>query len=139
METSWSQPLPLSVQFSRHSCLILCNPDCSTFRFPVHHRSPGALSSHVHRVSDIILTIFHPLSSPHLLPSVFPTLFTLLFCGHLALFPVLQPASSYIYIFLLLVFPSAKGQLPQMASQDCPNPVIFHTYCFAQGEVYMFC
>ena len=64
------------VQFSSaaQSSLTLCNPmDCSTPDFPVHHQLPELVQTHVHRVSDAIQPS-HPLSSPLLLPSIFPSI-----------------------------------------------------------------
>ena len=40
---------------------------------PVHHQLPEFTQTHVHRVSDAIQPS-HPLSSPFLLPSIFPSL-----------------------------------------------------------------
>ena len=54
------------------SCLTLCDPmDCSTPGLPTHHQLPEFTQTHVHRVSDAIQPS-HPLSSPSLLPSIFP-------------------------------------------------------------------
>ena len=64
------------VQFSSaaQSSLTLCNPmDCSTPDFPVHHQLPELVQTHVHRVGDAIQPS-HPLSSPLLLPSIFPSI-----------------------------------------------------------------
>ena len=64
------------VQFTSvsQSCLTLCDPiDCSTPGFPVHHQLPELTQTHVHWVSDPIQPS-HPLSSPLLLPSVFPSI-----------------------------------------------------------------
>ena len=64
------------VQFSSvaHSCLTLCNPmNGSTPGFPVHHQLPDLAQTHVHRVGDTIRPS-HPLSSPSLLPSIFPSI-----------------------------------------------------------------
>ena len=47
--------------------------DCSTPGFPVHHQLLEFTHIHVHRVSDAIQPS-HPLSSPSLLPSVFPSI-----------------------------------------------------------------
>ena len=63
-------------QFSSvtRSCPTLCDPmDCSTPGLPVHHQPPELTQTHVHRVSDAIQP-FHPLSSPLLLPSIFPSI-----------------------------------------------------------------
>ena len=65
-----------SVQFSSvaQTCPILCNPmDCTTPGFPVHHQLPEFTQTHVHRVGDAIQPS-HPLSSPLLLPSIFPSI-----------------------------------------------------------------
>ena len=64
------------VQFSSvtQSCLTLCNSmDCSTPGLPVHHQHPELAQIHVHRASDVIQPS-HPLSSPLLLPSIFPSI-----------------------------------------------------------------
>ena len=66
----------MSVQFSSvaQSCSTLCNPmDCITPGLLVHHQVPGFVQTHVHRVSDAIQPS-HPLSSPLLLPSIFPSI-----------------------------------------------------------------
>ena len=56
------------------SCLILCSPtDCSTSGFPVHHRFLKLAQIHFHQVSDAIQPSY-PLSSPFLLPSIFPSM-----------------------------------------------------------------
>ena len=47
--------------------------DCSTPGFPIHHHLPELVQTHVHRVSDAIQPS-HPLSSPLLLPSIFPSI-----------------------------------------------------------------
>ena len=63
-------------QFSSvtQSCPTLCDPmDCSTPGLPVHYQPPELTRTHVHRVSDAIQP-FHPLSSPLLLPSIFPSI-----------------------------------------------------------------
>ena len=65
-----------SHQFSSvpQSCQTLCNPmDCSTPGFPVHHQLLEFAQTHVHRVGDAIQPS-HPLSSPFLLPSIFPSI-----------------------------------------------------------------
>ena len=46
---------------------------CSTPGFPVHHQLPELAQTHVRRVSDAIQPS-HPLSSPLLLPSIFPSI-----------------------------------------------------------------
>ena len=53
----------------------LYNPmlDCSTPGFPVHHQLPELAQIHVHQVSDAIQPS-HPLSSPSLLSSIFPSI-----------------------------------------------------------------
>ena len=65
-------PLPLSpwklfpqpIQFSRSSCLTLCDPmNHSTPGLPVHHQLLEFTQTHVHQVSDAIQPS-HPLSSP---------------------------------------------------------------------------
>ena len=63
-------------QFSSvaQSCLTLCNPmECSTPGFPVYHQLPELTQTHVHRVSDAIQPS-HPLQSPLLPPSMFPSI-----------------------------------------------------------------
>ena len=55
-------------------CLTLCDPkDCSTPGFPVLHHLLKLAQTHVHWVSDAIQPS-HPLSSPLLLPSIFPSI-----------------------------------------------------------------
>ena len=55
------------------SCLTLCNTmDCSTPGLPVHHQLPEFTQTHVHWVSDAIQPS-HPLLSPLLPPSIFPS------------------------------------------------------------------
>ena len=64
-----------SVQFSSvaQSCPTLCNPmDCSMPGFPVHHQLLELAQTHVHPVGDAIQPS-HPLSSPLLPPSIFPS------------------------------------------------------------------
>ena len=66
----------LLVQFSSvtQSCLTLSDPmDCSTTGFPVHHQLWEPTQTHVHRASDAI-QLSHPLSTPLLLPSIFPSI-----------------------------------------------------------------
>ena len=66
----------LYVQFSSvaQSFLTLCNPmDCSTPGLPVHHQLLDLAPSHVHWVGDAIQPS-HPLWSPFLLPSIFPSI-----------------------------------------------------------------
>ena len=56
------------------SCLTFCNHmDCSTPGFPVHHQLPELTQTHVHCISDAIQPS-HPLSSPLLQPSIFPSI-----------------------------------------------------------------
>ena len=56
------------------SCPILYSPtDCSTSGFPVHHQFLELAQIHVHQVSDAIQPSY-PLSSPFLLPSIFPSM-----------------------------------------------------------------
>ena len=56
------------------SGLTLCDPmDCSTPGFPVHHQLPEFAQTLVHWVGDAIQSS-HPLLSPLLLPSVFPSI-----------------------------------------------------------------
>ena len=55
-------------------CPTLCNPmDCSTPGFPVHHQLPEFVQTHVQQVRDPIQPSC-PLSSPLLLPSIFPSI-----------------------------------------------------------------
>ena len=55
-------------------CLTLCDPiDCSVPGLPVHPQLPESTQSHIHWVGDAIQPS-HPLSSPLLLPSVFPSI-----------------------------------------------------------------
>ena len=73
------QTLPVSLvltsaQFSSvtQSCPTLCDPvDCSLPAFPVLHHLLELAQTHVHWVSDAILSLCHPLV---LLPSVFPSI-----------------------------------------------------------------
>ena len=54
------------------SCLTHCIPlDCRMPGFPVHHQLPEFTQTHAHWVGDAIQPS-HPLSSPSLLPSIFP-------------------------------------------------------------------
>ena len=56
------------------SCLTLCNPmNRSMPGLPVHRQLPEFTQTHVHRVSDAIQPS-HALSSPSLLPSIFPSI-----------------------------------------------------------------
>ena len=75
-QTSSQANMSGSVQFSSvsQSCLTLCDPmDCSTPGLPVHHQLPEFTQTRVHRVGDAIQPS-HPLSSPSLLPSIFPSI-----------------------------------------------------------------
>ena len=68
--------IKFSVQFSSvaQSCPTLCNPmNRSTPGLPVHHQLPEFTQIHVHRVSDAI-QLSHPLSSPLLPSSIFPSI-----------------------------------------------------------------
>ena len=47
--------------------------NCSTPGFLVHHQLPEPAQTHVHQVGDAIQPS-HPLSSPLLLPSIFPSI-----------------------------------------------------------------
>ena len=61
-------------QFSSSSCPTLCDPvDCGTPGLSVRHQLPEATQTHVHWVSDAIQPS-HPLSSPLLPPSIFPSI-----------------------------------------------------------------
>ena len=69
-------PACLNVQFSSvaPSCLTVCDPmDCSTPGFPDHHQLPEPTKTYVHHVSGAIQPS-HPLSSPLLLFSIFPSI-----------------------------------------------------------------
>ena len=56
------------------SCLTLCNPmDSGTPGFPVYHQLPEFTQTHIHQVGDAIQPT-HPLSSPLLMPSIFPSI-----------------------------------------------------------------
>ena len=62
-----------SVQFTQ-SCPTLCDPMNSSMPgLPVHHQLLEFTQTHVHRVSDAIQPS-HPLSSPLLLSSIFPSI-----------------------------------------------------------------
>ena len=55
-------------------CPTLYDPmDCSTPGFPVHHQLPELTQTHVHWVGAAIQPS-HPLSSPSLSPSIFPSI-----------------------------------------------------------------
>ena len=56
------------------SCPTLCDPmDCSTPGLSVHHQLPGFTQTHVHQVGEAIQPS-HPLSSPLLPLSIFPSI-----------------------------------------------------------------
>jgi len=56
------------------SCLTLCDPmNCSTPGFPVHHQLQEFTQTHIDWVGNAIQPS-HPLSSPLLLPSIFPNI-----------------------------------------------------------------
>ena len=56
------------------SCPTLCNPmDSSIPGFPVHHQLLEFTQTHIHQVGDAIQPSY-PLSSPFLLPSIFPSI-----------------------------------------------------------------
>ena len=74
--TNWAMREAPTVQFSSvaQSFTTLCDPmDCSIPGLPVHHQLPEFTQTHVHWVSDAIQPS-HPLSSPLLLPSIFPSI-----------------------------------------------------------------
>ena len=49
LDTTASDPLELSVQFSRSLCLTLFDPmDCSMLDLAVHHKLPEFTQTHVH-------------------------------------------------------------------------------------------
>ena len=55
-------------------CPSLCNPmDCSTPSLLFHHQLLELSQTHVHQVSDAIQPS-HPLLSPLLMPSIFPSI-----------------------------------------------------------------
>ena len=55
-------------------CPTLCDPmDCSILVFPILHYLPEFAQTHVYWVSDSIQSS-HPLSSPFILPSIFPSI-----------------------------------------------------------------
>ena len=63
-----------SVSLVAQLCLTLCDPvKHSTPGLPVYHQFPESTQTHVHWVSDAIQPS-HPLSSPLLLPSIFPSI-----------------------------------------------------------------
>ena len=54
--------------------MTLCDPmDCGTPGFPIHHQLPELAQMNVHRIGDTIQPL-HPLSSPLLLSSIFPSI-----------------------------------------------------------------
>ena len=56
------------------SCPTLCDPmDCSKPGFPVHHQLPELTQTHICQISDAIQPS-HPLSSPLLPSSIFPSI-----------------------------------------------------------------
>ena len=75
MTLHFSSLFHLSVQFSRSVVSdSLCHPtDCSTPGLPIHHQLPEFTQTHVRRISNAVQPS-HPLSSPLLLPSLFPTI-----------------------------------------------------------------
>ena len=69
--TVWDHQI--SVNSVAQSGPTLCNPmDCSTPGFPVHHQLLEPAQTHFCWVGDAI-QLSHPLSSPFLLPSIFPS------------------------------------------------------------------
>ena len=66
---------------SKNSVLFSCSvvPNslrtkaCSIVGFPVHHQLLELAQTHVHQIGDVIQPP-HPLSSPFLLPSIFPSI-----------------------------------------------------------------
>ena len=69
--SSWLKHTWFSVA---QSCPTLCNPmNCSTPGLPVHNQLPELIQTHVHWVGDAIQPS-HPLSSPSLLTSSFPSI-----------------------------------------------------------------
>ena len=76
LESSSVSKAHTSAQFSSvaQSWTTLGNPmDGSMSGFPVHHQHSELAQTHVHWVSDAIQPS-HPLSSPSLLPSIFPSI-----------------------------------------------------------------
>ena len=77
--TSYIYPLyELVWQFSLSSVAQLCPTLCDSMKrsmpgLPVHHQLLESTQTHVHRVGDAIQPS-HPLSSPLLLPSIFPSI-----------------------------------------------------------------
>ena len=70
--TVWDHQI--SVNSVAQSCPTLCDPmDCSTPGFPVHHQLLEPTQTHFCWVGDAI-QLSHPLSSPFLLPSIFPSI-----------------------------------------------------------------
>ena len=64
------------IQFSSvaQSCLTLCDRmNCSMPELPIHHQLLESTQTHVHWNGDAIQPS-HPLSSPLLLPSIFPSI-----------------------------------------------------------------
>ena len=69
-------PIYNKFQFSlvTQSCPTLCNPmDCSMTGLPVHQQILELTKTHGHWVGDDTQSS-HPLSSPFLLPSIFPSI-----------------------------------------------------------------
>ena len=84
--------------------MTLCNPmDCSRpdDGIPVHHQLPEFTQTRVHRISDAIQPS-HPLSSPLLLPSIFPSI--RVFSSE----PVLRIRWSKYWSFSFSITPSNK-------------------------------
>ena len=131
---------PLSLQFSSvaHSCLILCNPDCSTPGFPVHHQLLELAQPHVHRVSDTIQPS-HPLSSPS------PPAFSLSQLSlHFFFFRTSGLASCsttcfqlYLHSSLLLVFPQPRGSCLRWHSIKIAQPSNLPQYCLLRRSLYV--
>ena len=72
--TDWQNVLYIQFSSVAQSFLTLCDPtDCSTPGFPVHHHLLELTQTHVHWVGDAIQPS-HPLLSPLLLPSIFPSI-----------------------------------------------------------------
>ena len=70
--TGLKQRVSQSVQLLSHVRLLCYPMDGSTTGFPVHHQLPELAQIHVHLVDDTI-QLSHPLLSPLLLTSVFPS------------------------------------------------------------------
>ena len=67
-------PCPCCCRSVAQSCPTLCDPMyCSTPGFTIHHHLPDFAQTHVLRIGDAIQASHH-LSSPLILPSIFPSI-----------------------------------------------------------------